>query len=286
VRGPVPLDGGPWRLQMGLHRLDVADWLEDDDRRAEELAQKSALLAEHRDEVLVASPAGDDGAAELCELVLAWLEAHRPWLVERTPDGVVERSTATHLDPAMPPLELAARLVQEDLCVLVEDAGTWRLRAACVCFPSRWSLREKLGASLLGIHEPVPGYGAALGAPSERFFDRLDPARPAWRCNWTLLDTPERFLPSPASRRSVGVPHGTEALWFRVERQTLRRLPRTGAIAFTIRTYVTSLDELLAARPSTAAALAATLATVPADVAAYKGWTAMLPALLDALGAR
>jgi hypothetical protein len=276
----VPVDGSPWRLSMGLHRLDLASWLEVDVHRADELAEKSRLLDTARDLVLVTRPAGDAGSRELRDLVVAHL-AHLG-VVTVSGRQATDVATARTVDlEAGHPLEPASRLAQEDLCVLVRDAEAWRLEAACVCFPSRWSLAEKVGATLAGIHAPVPGFDDALGGPTATFFDRLHADRPVWRLNWTLLDSPELHLPTTKDwRRTAALTHDLGAhLWFRVERQTLRRLPDSGAIAFTIRTYIRPLDDLLATEPSLADALRATLLTVGDDVATYKGWVGLLEPL-------
>lgn len=55
----------------------------------------------------------------------------------------------------------------------------------------------------------------------------------------------------------------------RVERQTLRRLPRTGAIVFTIRVYLTPLEELVK-EPDVPGRLASAIRSWPEDVARYK----------------
>ena len=248
---------------MGLHRLDERAWLEVDARRDAELREKARLLDVARATVLVTLPAGAGGSGELLGLVVADLRAHHG--LEVIADG------GRH------PIEAAARLVQEDLCVLVRD-DAWRLAAACVCFPSRWSLAEKVGTTLDEIHGPVPGFDRTLAGPAATFFDRLSVERPVWRRNWTLLDTPELHLPSPAARRrapELGDDLGA-TLWFRVERQTLRRLPASDAIVFTIRTTVQSLGDVVVSTPGFAAALRATLGTVDDDVAAYKGWADLL----------
>lgn len=278
---PRPVvDGSPWRLSMGLHRLDLDQWLEVDEHRGAELAEKVRLLEHAREEVFVALPAGDEASRELLELVVAHLAARHD-VLDATPPAVSSNAEGRAADDERHPIEAASRLVQEDLCVLVRD-DAWRLVAACVCFPSRWSLREKLGASLTEIHGPVPGFDDALAAPAATFFDRLGADRAVWRRNWTLLDTPVLHLPSPAARRgasdALGDDLGTQ-LWFRVERQTLRRLPRTGAIVFTIRTTVQPLGDVVASTPGFAGALRATLSTVGDDVAAYKGWTTLLTPL-------
>jgi len=266
---------------MGLHRLDEEAWLEVDRRRAGELLAKARLLEDARTDVLAAAPGALAACEELAGLIEANLTSTHPGLLFRDRGAIVETTTSLRYDPAaMHPLELAARIVQEDLCVLERREGHWRLTAACVCFPSRWRLADKLGATLAEIHGPVPGFDRALGSTTATFFDRLRVERPVWRLNWTLLDTPELHLPSASSRRSrEAIRDPATSLWFRVERQTLRRLPASGAIVFTIRTYVTALGELLAQRPGAAAALRDTLVTVPVDVASYKGWSGLLDEL-------
>lgn len=52
----------------------------------------------------------------------------------------------------------------------------------------------------------------------------------------------------------------------RVERQTLRRLPKTGAIVFTIRVYLTPLEDLVK-EPDVPGRLASALRSWPEDVA-------------------
>jgi hypothetical protein len=54
----------------------------------------------------------------------------------------------------------------------------------------------------------------------------------------------------------------------RVERQTLRRLPRSGAIVFTIRVYLTTLEQLVQ-EPDVPGRLASAIRSWPEDVARY-----------------
>jgi hypothetical protein len=178
------------------------------------------------------------------------------------------------------PIVAAARLVQEDLCVLVRS-DVWRLQAACVCFPSRWNLASKIGTTLDDIHSPVPTYDVELSRPTNAFFDRLKPERSFWRLNWTLIDSPALHQPTSA-RRS---PHGNVADWFfRVERQTLRRLPASDTIVFTIRNYVASAKSLCDTHEEFASTLLLNLDTAPDDVQSYKGWTGVADRLRGELG--
>jgi dimethylamine monooxygenase subunit A len=272
---------------MGLRPLALADWLEVDGWRAADLERKARLLEDHADEVCVSLPGSEVAAAELLAEVSGHLASFHPD-VASTPVGPAVRRVPSREGSRRHTIVEAALLVQEDLCLLEEREGAWVLAAACVCFPSRWSLAAKRGASLDEIHRPVPGYAESLAVPVARLFDRLRPERPVGRLNWSILETPELFLPAPARERSEGEAGDPASLWFRVERQTLRRLPRSGAVCFTIRTYVDPLGTMVVGHPERRAALAEALASMDEAAAGYKGlaWRrAAICAWLDDLGA-
>lgn len=155
---------------------------------------------------------------------------------------------------AAPPLAAAARLVEEDLCVMQPRSGRYALTAASVASPSYWRLEDKLGKELLDIHDPVAGLRAGIGERMRHFFRELAPGRIYLRGNWFVhasgepFGTPEQLAP----RRHAPSPRAVERLFLRCERQTVRRLPRTGAILFTIRVFLNPLADL-AAQPKLAA---------------------------------
>jgi hypothetical protein len=247
---------------MGLRPLDLSRWLEPDGDRAADLQLKRALLDSpgSRHVVLAVEPGTEPAGRVLLDLITADLDRR----------GLV---TGEEVGPGgMHPIEAASRLVQEDLCLMSQRDGRWVLSAACVCFPSRWSLREKVGRDLSGIHAPVPGYEETLARPTRAFFDRISPDRPVWRLNWTLLTDPALYQPTARLTRC------REGGWFRVERQTLRRItPDT--VVFTIRTYVRTLEDVLAAYPEAASTLARALTDLPPEVLDYKGWHDLAPAV-------
>jgi len=264
----IPLEPKGWRMAMGLRPLDTDRWLEVDERRDDELEQKRQLLNSSRDVVVATNPEGDEGSRELLVEVVRFLNEHHP-------------EVATDVDASEHPAVAASRLVQEDLCVLVRS-DAWRLQAACVCFPSRWNLATKLGTTLDDIHGPVPIYDIELSRPTNSFFERLKPERSFWRLNWTLIDSP--VLHQPTSARQS--PHGDLAEWFfRVERQTLRRLPESGAIIFTIRNYVASAQQLCDAHEEFGPTLLLNLDTAPEEMQHYKGWIGVADRLRSALSA-
>ncbi|HJN92701.1 MAG TPA: DUF3445 domain-containing protein, partial [Dehalococcoidia bacterium] len=285
----APFQAGEFRWSMGLAPLDLDDWIEIDDLAAAELGEKERLLGERHGEVFAALPEARAGSEE----VLALLTEHLP---SRFP-GVYRRNRAefTHVaagrcwpldDATLHPLDLAGRMVQEDLCLMREDPGSgeYRLVGASLCFPTGWTLADKMGGSVSAIHAPIPNYGTQLESTMDRFFNRIKVERPVWRLNWNLMSHPALFQPRGHIRGEtlgeVTAANAGDRLWLRVERQTLRRLPRSGDVLFTIRIYVRPLRDLCD-HPEEAVRLAATLAALPDDVRRYKG----LPSVLDgALG--
>lgn len=259
------LDGRPHRLTLGLRPLALDEWLEVDGHREADLALKTHLLAEHHADVVAVRASGLAGSAETLDLVTTWLGRYHPGLAVPPPD------------PDLHPIDAAGRLVQEDLCLLTREEAGWVLVAASVCFPSRWVLAEKIGRTVAEIHEPVPGY-ERISAVVDRSLDALSVDRPLWRLNWTIVPSPDLHLPPAGAQAPSG-----EDLTLRVERQTLRRLPRTATILFTIRTHRAPLSAVEASRAD-ADRLRATLATVDEETAAYKGWSRLLPGLLERLG--
>jgi hypothetical protein len=76
-----------------------------------------------------------------------------------------------------------------------------------------------------------------------------------------------------------------EALFVRVERQTLSRLPRTGAILFTIHTRSRPLAAV-AGEPGRARRLLDAVRTMPPEMARYKGIAPLRDALAGYLEPR
>jgi hypothetical protein len=293
--GPItpryrPFLDGPWRLAMGLKALDLEDWIEIDERLAGQLEERRRLLSARRDEVFAALPESAAGQQEVLELLLGHLPRRFPDVYQRRDGHLINRVTdecfaITTWSGA--PLELAGRLVQEDLCLLRRGERGYRLIAAVLCFPSHWRLEDKLGRPLDVIHDPVPGFAERLAAPVDRFFAGLRVERPVWRVNWSLVDTPELFLP-PEHRRwpkAISLERAGEQLWLRVERQTLRRLPLSGDVLFGIRTHVDPLGAAIDT-PAAAQALADRVRELPPAMAAYKGIAAIREPLLGYLERR
>jgi hypothetical protein len=272
---------------MGLQPLDLRDWIEPDEHLAAELAEKERLLRERRQEVFAVLPEGEEGSVEVLVLLAAHLSARFPNLYQREGNllyNLVTQQTWDLSQKALHPLDLAGRLVQEDLCIMQWNAAreAYLLVGASVCFPTRWRILEKMGKSLTAIHGPVPGYEEHLASTMDRYFERIKVDKPVWRMNWSIIDNPTLFQPTGHGRKGrnpdITLDNADEKLWLRMERQTLRRLPRTQDILFTIRVHVRPLCQLVD-RPERAATLAAALRALPEPMRLYKS----LPPFIDAV---
>jgi hypothetical protein len=164
-------------------------------------------------------------------------------------------------------LEELARIVQEDLCILRRRDDGWNLRAAAVCFPSYWSLKEKMGKPLNIIHGPVPQLTPDINEVITAKLDALETNKPVERFNWTLTDDMELHQPSHVRKSSIET--DLHKIFVRVERQTMTRL-RTGDILFTIRTYLNSLGMILQGRELSTGLHDSILNTSP-EVLKYRG---------------
>ena len=221
----------------GISPVGQPDWITVSEDYAVQLAEKRRLLAERPEAVLRVLPEAEAPLAELLEEVLTLLRARPDFEVAgalvTTPDA---RRVA--LDDR-PPLVILSELLQEDLCLHLPRAGEHYLAAALLCFPASWTLSEKIGHPLSRIHLPVPDYDPNIAARVQRLFDGVQPGRPLWRANCFRYEDPA--LHHPRREADPRAPASPEARYLRSERQSLVRLPRSGAVVFAIHTVVEAL---------------------------------------------
>ncbi|RNJ61649.1 MAG: DUF3445 domain-containing protein [Porphyrobacter sp. IPPAS B-1204] len=212
----LPKARGGGQLRMGLVKLEERDWLQP----APDLAARAAGFADWPQGVQL-TPEVDAPGRELALMI-------------GTQGALPEAALATH----------------EDLCLLTkrENEDVYRLIGAAVAWPSDWHPAEKIGLPLRALHAPIAGYEEQLATGVDRFMDTLRAGPIYARCNWFIAATGERrWLPDRPPQEAfahVTPDNAGETLFVRSERQTLRRLPKTGAILFSIGIYVEPLEML------------------------------------------
>jgi hypothetical protein len=219
-----------------------------------------------------------DASSRLLRERAKWIEADPACCVALTPEGglLLEEFAALAAawqvpgaDKLSDVAELGRRLEPDILFLSPDAAGEFRLRGGALCFPTGWALQEKIGQPLDFIHGVVPGLNATLGVSIQQFLAKLKPGWAFLRDNWGIAATdelnlhPARAFPAPA------LPVALDRLWLRVEHQALMALPRSGGVVFGIRIALHRLDEV-ARNPAAAVGLKRALASMPAELAAYK----------------
>lgn len=235
----------PWmapagRRLPGTMPLARTDWLLVDTAYGPQMTERARLLAERPDDVLGLLPVAQDAAGELLAEVLRDLPAHGFSLQDESahcPDG-----RRVQIDTERP-LWTLGHLLQADFCLLQKPQGHDEhiLTGAVLCFPSSWTLREKLGLPLMRIHRPVASYDAQMGARVQRMFDMIRPEQPLWRANLLGYANPALFQPRREDAPKI---RHLNSPYLRSERQCLLKLPISGAVVFSIHTAVIHRDSL------------------------------------------
>ena len=291
-----PFADGNYSFGLGLAPMREETWVDIDDHYIAEMREKAHRIRDDHGAVFIASPGSERGQAEVLALLLQHLKDQYPSLFRFSGaalnDELVADVRVENLingeswrvgDFQESPLDLAGRLVQEDLCLMSPGPNdTYVLSAGSLCFPFRWELRDKMGLPLTEIHHPVPGYREKLSTPADRYMLQLKPGRPSWRCNWNIVDGPDLYLKVGAPQTGITADNAGQRLWIRCERQTLRKLPKSGDVLFTIRTYIRTLSTL-ENMPALAANLKRALDQIPTEMRAYKSQPPFRAALMDYL---
>jgi hypothetical protein len=247
---------------VGLSPIEPAHWLVPDVAAAW-LPEKSALIDARGSEVFEALPGSEPAQREAANLIAAALEHNLPATDEA-------------------PLLAASRLVSDDPVLLERREGGWIVTALSLASPTFFPAAHAIGKGLEALHEPVPDrlgpdQTKALGQRIGRVFDMLRDGLVLERMNWTVQAGPDRFTPSgePLRARARAAPQSEAAslMHLRVERQTIRRLPETGAVLFNIRVAIDPLAPMLE-DGDVRRGFAAAWGAAPAHVRAYKQWAA------------
>ena len=189
------------------------------------------------------------------------------------------------------PMQMAARMVQDDLAIMFEKPdGQYYLLAGSILLAGFWRLSDKFGMPLSEIHTSgdVPGFKSKLEKGMMNFFRRVQPGQPVLRNNYFIqVDDNLAWSDSIGSEDPVELKDGKGTMqasgwstaeknkaiqhhYFRSERQSLRRLPRSGGVVFTIRTYFEPITKV-AEEPGVPGRLASAVRSWGDDVARYKG---------------
>jgi hypothetical protein len=248
-----------YRFQLRFERADLRDYFQATPEHERLVTERRSWLERAPQLYAALLPEGIPFLDEALELATE-IGTLLPGLPPPSADGEQALQRCLTLGTAWEPDFLLLRL---------ETTGAVRLVAGCVCFPSSWSLEEKIGRPIEAIHGVVPGLNRAIGLQIHGFLTKLRPGVAWLRSNWGLSRSadlnqhPIRALPP------LDATVQPEEVWLRVEHQALVALPRAAGILFGIRIVMHRLSEVVTDR-LLAARMARALRTMPEDMARYK----------------
>lgn len=278
--------GPKYHVTMGLRSIDPTEWIELDSDFPRYHADKAARIDEMGEKCVYTDPSAMPAALELLEELTDYLPARYPSLYRRTPVGIDNLWSGESFDiTARPlaedPMRTCSRLVQDDLALMLEQPdGQYRLLAGGILLAGFWRLSDKFGMTLADIHTSgdVPHFRERLESGMTKFFQRLRCDTFYSRNNYfvqvddclpwshSIGDESSPVVGWATAEKDKAIRHH----YFRSERQSLRRLPRTGAVCFTVRTYFLPVTDM-AKEPYVPGRLASAVRSWDGDVARYKG---------------
>ncbi|KAK1995109.1 hypothetical protein LX36DRAFT_751325 [Colletotrichum falcatum] len=235
---------------MSLAKMDTDFWIELESNYKARIAERQRLYADKGRDVLACLPGSELACKELMEMAVQFVCARYPNQFRREGHVLANNILGTTTDlSSTEPLVVLLNNVPEDFAVMARDHETGRyvLRAGLVCSAVGWKIGDKMGMGLPGIHEHVPDYKDKMQFSMDRFFTKMPTDKPIQRGSWGLEVGQPLFLPAEdpefARRASQNPDLKPEDVYLRVDWQTLRRLPLSGAVVFNFKALFTPLNE-------------------------------------------
>ncbi len=226
-------------MRLGLKALDLKHWVHPDGDFEQFNEHKQDVIARLGNRCFAELPRSTDAQQEFSARLKEHLLKDHPAVFGLNGSDLTHQPSGLHWNAEDLSLSNSQYWVQEDICILQADKNQYRLTAASVCSPSNWALEEKIGRTVDEIHDPVPGYQDILAQRVNRLLSGLKAEKPMLRFNWSLQPGNELLW-----RNDLEAANGDTNTYWRVERQTLVKLPETDAVAFGIRIFLHPLDEL------------------------------------------
>ncbi len=259
-------------FSMKMREGSAAAFFQPTSSSDEILAERARWLSAADSDCAAVQPDGEQLVRSVWKLAETW-RVHR---VPARPDPSCSLGKVT---------ELGRQWEPDCLLLAPDNQGQFVLQAGCVCFPSGWSLSEKMGHPLEAIHGIVPGLNPMIGSRIQTFLTKMKPGGGWRRSNWGISSSPERNQHPGRRINQMNSDTPPESMWLRIEHQVLTRLPDCDGILFGIRLENVGMPEF---QQDTIlrAGLRRAVVTMPDVMARYKNIEAIRPAILKFLGKR
>lgn len=235
-----------------LTKMEPDWWLEIENTYIPRIKQRCQLYDTYGKMVLDCLPGSELACKELMEMALQFYCTRYPELFSLSENNTIFHNgilcTTTSI-LTTPPLQVLLHNIPEDFALVLRSPldGKYYFRAGVICSSLGWNVSTKIGLRLEQIHAPIPDYKAKMAFSMDRFFSKLSTNAPIQRGSWGFEVGSPLFMPPghphEKLRESQQPDLRIEDCTLRVDWQTLRRLPLSGAIAFNFKAIFTPITE-------------------------------------------
>lgn len=310
-----PFKDKEYKLTMGIRNFTANDWLLIEDTYLDRIEEKTKLITNSHPKypadkdlescTVFTSDIGDPAVREFYDVVVQYMCDRFPMHFKLTNDGATMHNGITNEDiPAKAGdiddrklLHYLARTIEEDFIIMMPDPSLndpeygdeYYFKAGVFAFAAGFDPKTKINKPLTAIHEPIPGYQTKLRLSMNRYFERLQAGQFVGRANFSVqahdkfyVDDDNKGYHLTEEELMAAIPFEdldfNKQVHYRSERQMLTRLPKTGAIIFTIRTYLHPFSDFKTQPREVSQRLLGAIEKFPDDMARYKGLTKLGPA--------
>ncbi|KAF2215505.1 hypothetical protein CERZMDRAFT_94907 [Cercospora zeae-maydis SCOH1-5] len=226
---------------MSITKMEPDWWLELNNEYENTVKWRVQTFEKHGGTVLQTLPGSEVATRELMEMCLQFLCARYPHYFRLDQETMTFHNHILHSRTDLastPPMQVLLHNVPEDFAIMLRDpvTGLYTFRSGMIMSSLGWSLGTKIGLKLSDIHKPVPDYKEKMEFSMDRYFSKKPTDKPIQRGSWGLEVDRPLFMPpgDPHSlvREAQNPEHSIDQMHLRVDWQTLRRLPLSGAIVF------------------------------------------------------
>ncbi|KAH8655380.1 hypothetical protein BX600DRAFT_500584 [Xylariales sp. PMI_506] len=272
-------------VAMGIKQCPRNDWIQIDSGYLDRLEERVTTMNGNPNDTIGVNEISAPAILELFKLVIiehipkrfpTMFRLHRNILTNLVTGKAYDVQKASR-DPELA-LRTLCENVEEDFYFMCPDNnGEWRFQGYIACFPGGFFSPSRVGMSFAEIHAPVPLYKQRIANGVDKFVRRMKGGDLIQRFNWSLqVDGPDLFRLDGNNfypERGDNLPDQSEDVdidqcWLRCERQSLKCLEESKAIVFCVRSYMTSLRDIV--KEGSGVELAEAIESMPEKLGHYK----------------
>lgn len=269
TEGPIkyrPFKKGEYKLVMGIHNILPEDWflVENSYRKYTDLKWSYATDPLLKDHGVFMAEDCEPATIEFYQRSTQFMLDRYPDCFEVQGDRIINKIRGDWIPRDPHSVEdkkelhvYLSRFLEEDYIILFPDPERYNsdeyiFKGGVFLFAAGFDPATVFKTPLTNIHGPVPDYKTKLRPQMNRFFEKLKPNVWVRRNNWSIQTHNKVFTMGDNKGKEdeeiVSIDPGTldfeREVFFRSERQILTRLPESGAIVFSIRTYLTPMKNI------------------------------------------